>query len=435
MAIKSSFIGHFFLHKNNIHGTTSFNHLSYVRYFSILSILVLLNSCVTYQSSTFKELYATPENTYTEMYVTLQDKNDDTTYLWLFINNETIQYIKKPKDTMPSCSLSVNIIAENTLQNIIEDSLTKFISEYKRNPKSMMYFSFALSLRKNFPYNIYVQVVDINRGNAQKAIVYYKKPEIPTPSGIYLDSGKTPYFQKWIYAGNSIYIANYEDNAYLHYYDNINVVPPSPFADTDTQYATPSSSRTLPYGIHKMKFDKEGLYVFNFGQKTMTMLCVPPGFPKLYRWEDIVLPIRYITTRREYENIINSPNPRNEFENFFLDITDRDKNAAKKIMRTYYRRVFISNKEFSLTRYGCLTDRGMIYIVLGPPLVVQKQDTVERWFYGSEDSPFTISFVFKKREVLPQVFDYVLERGQEYKFTWYKAVDFLRRGLTYKQTD
>ena len=70
----------------------------------------------------------------------------------------------------------------------------------------------------------------------------------------------------------------------------------------------------------------------------------------------------------------------------------------------------------------------MIYIVMGPPDVVQFDGNKEIWKY-SQKNGFTVQFTFQKVSNLFSENHYELIRDPSLGRTWFTAIDRWRKGL------
>ncbi|MPN51542.1 hypothetical protein SDC9_199190 [bioreactor metagenome] len=86
-----------------------------------------------------------------------------------------------------------------------------------------------------------------------------------------------------------------------------------------------------------------------------------------------------------------------------------------------------ANRLFTSYTEGWQTDRGMIYIVFGPPNIVYRSDDTESWIYGEENNFFSITFTFNKVKNIFCDNDYILQRAPVYKDNWFRAVDIWRQ--------
>ena len=123
-------------------------------------------------------------------------------------------------------------------------------------------------------------------------------------------------------------------------------------------------------------------------------------------------------------------NKKDAIDNSWLKITGNP-DRGKSIIKKYYSRVQSANKHFASYIDGWKTDRGMIYIVYGPPDVVYRGSAMESWTYGEEGNLISLNFTFLKTPNPISDNDFVLDRSPIYKNSWYLAVDAWRQGIIY----
>lgn len=107
--------------------------------------------------------------------------------------------------------------------------------------------------------------------------------------------------------------------------------------------------------------------------------------------------LRYIAPSKEYEKIQNADEGEQKilFQKFWKKRDPTDGTALNEIMLEYYRRVEYSNKHFSNVTPGWKTDRGMVYILFGPPSDVEDHSFEANsrpylvWYYYSLGRKFT----------------------------------------------
>ncbi|MFB6305831.1 MAG: GWxTD domain-containing protein, partial [Flavobacteriales bacterium] len=176
-------------------------------------------------------------------------------------------------------------------------------------------------------------------------------------------------------------------------------------------------------GFHHFRFDttsKKGLTLFRF-QK---------GFPHVTTVKSMMGPLRYITSNSEYDNLKSSINFKNEIDEFWIENAGTKK-RAKKLIKDFYKRVEIANKNFTSHTEGWKTDRGLIYIIYGKPNVVNKTKGHEVWVYGEDRFQESFNFRFKHIKNPFTDNDYLLNRNQLYQSSWYRAVETWRNGRAY----
>ena len=156
-------------------------------------------------------------------------------------------------------------------------------------------------------------------------------------------------------------------------------------------------------------------------------------FPAAKTLNDLLLPLRYITTSPEYKAIVESENKKQAIDEYWLGVGGSAE-RARMLIKSYYSRVEEANTIFSSYMEGWKTDRGMCFIVFGPPSHVYRTTAQETWLYGEQGKYNALRLVFT-RVVNPfTANDFRLNRNATLKSPWYRAVEFWRQGrvITYK---
>jgi len=181
--------------------------------------------------------------------------------------------------------------------------------------------------------------------------------------------------------------------------------------------------------LYTTTLSKEGLYFFTADSDSangFTIICTRQAYPDVNTYDAMAEPIRYISTQKEFKKMLEAENKTAAIEQFWLDI-GKQQDHTRNLIRRYYSRVQIANTLFTSHTEGWKTDRGMIYIVFGPPTIVYRNSIVESWIYGEENNYFSITFNFKKMQNKFSNNDFVLERTPVYKDNWFRAVDIWRQ--------
>ncbi len=178
-----------------------------------------------------------------------------------------------------------------------------------------------------------------------------------------------------------------------------------------------SSFRNINQLLPVTKSDAFPVYFFYFYE----------GFPFVNNVEQMIQPIRYISTTSEYKKVNDATNKKGAMDNFWLKMA-KNEEKAKKLIKEYYNRVEDANKYFSTYKEGWKTDRGIIYVVYGNPTTIYKTTAKETWIYGEENNILSIKFEFINVNNPQSANDYKLIRNADYKNNWYRAVDLWRQG-------
>ncbi|AHM59929.1 hypothetical protein D770_08330 [Flammeovirgaceae bacterium 311] len=150
-------------------------------------------------------------------------------------------------------------------------------------------------------------------------------------------------------------------------------------------------------------------------------------FPRTRTIPAFAGPIRYLSTNEEWTELERENFSKQALDRFWLRMTQSE-DRARKIIRSYYRRVTQANRMFTTFKEGWKTDMGMIYVLYGPPDVVYQRPDGEHWQYRAKADIPEINFTFV-RAVNP--FDpryYQLVRNREYARTHFQTVSRWRRG-------
>jgi GWxTD domain-containing protein len=174
---------------------------------------------------------------------------------------------------------------------------------------------------------------------------------------------------------------------------------------------------------------KPGFYFFRsdtISNEGFTLFRLSEGFPELVNARQLFAALRYITSAKEYEEMSKRPDTRSAVDSFWL-ATGGNTDRALILIRDYYSRVQRANELFSSFTEGWQTDRGLIYIVVGPPNVVYRSNLKEEWVYGEAGNMRSMYFYFMKVDNPFTCKDYVLLRDPTIKQAWYMAVERWRR--------
>lgn len=102
--------------------------------------------------------------------------------------------------------------------------------------------------------------------------------------------------------------------------------------------------------------------------------------------------LRYIASPKEIKAMKNAEgNKKAEmFEDYWKSVDPTPGTSINERMIEYYRRIEYANENFSGYTEGWLTDRALVYIVLGPP------DDIERYPFEQDSKPYIIWLYYLK---------------------------------------
>lgn len=299
-----------------------------------------------------------------------------------------------------------------------------------------------LEAEKNHTYNLEIIVHDILRNRAVQSYIPVDKTSDYNSQNFTVVDSKTgsQLFNQMVDSSQTLsvlYSKKQVDSLYVRFYkvkDQI-PAPPSFIIPTGTLETDPDSIWAIPYSdTSVITFPEKGMYqvgVLPDRPVGYSFTYFGNYFPAIRTPEDMIGPLAYIASRNEINELRADSVPKLAVDNFWLDCTANIE-KARELIRIYYNRVLYANYFFASYKEGWKTDRGMIYIVYGPPDEVFKNDVEEKWVFGTRRSAPKISFVFAKKENPFTQNDYKLRRNAETKTMWDQAVTSWRNGNTFE---
>jgi GWxTD domain-containing protein len=170
------------------------------------------------------------------------------------------------------------------------------------------------------------------------------------------------------------------------------------------------------YHIQVDPYKPGGLSLFNFGD----------NYPRVATVADMIGPMAYLASSVEFNELANQTNKKLAVDNFWLESAGNVQ-TARELIRVYYNRVFFANYFFTSYKEGWKTDRGMMFIVYGPPNILTKKGDTEIWVYYRKKSREPLQFTFTRHTSPYTQNDFLLERNFVTSM-WVQAVRDWRSG-------
>ena len=374
-------------------------------------------------------------------------KNDTLTEIHFRLNSANILYTKKRNDSTFSANLLINYELTDKADESIVDSASIYFTDYGNNKnKKNLDGVVPLKTKAGKQYDLVITVNDLTRDHFIRKRIRINRSDIYNEQNyLLLDSNKNVVFKSHFNTNEQVYITkntqNPSRNVLLKRYDSDLPIAKPPFSvpqneEEEPLVFKPTNTESLEFNDSNLihyTVKENGLYHLQQSESNKlgpTIFNFQEHFPKIKSAENMIGPMRYISTKKEYEELTGSENKKIAVDKFWLNIagsTDR----AKTLIREYYSRVENANNYFTSYLEGWKTDRGIIYIIFGSPNVVYKNKNYENWIYGEENNMMSISFVFHKVNNPISNNDFTLSRSPVFKNTWFRAVDSWRNGRIY----
>jgi GWxTD domain-containing protein len=238
------------------------------------------------------------------------------------------------------------------------------------------------------------------------------------------------------------------DSLYISYFRPFSSVPdppsmmlPQKSLDYDPERIVALKySDTLPImlprkGVFLCSVDRkmrDGYTLFNFGQ----------SYPNMTTPEEMIEPLVYLAQAFELDQMRTSSRPKLALDDFWVKCGGNIE-RARELIRIYYTRVVYANIYFTSFTEGWRTERGMIYVIYGPPDKVYKNQEGETWGYrkpvvkSSWGGRYKVKeeylfFNFKQRENIFSDNDYYLSRNETLISFWDQAILSWKKGIVFR---
>jgi GWxTD domain-containing protein len=247
---------------------------------------------------------------------------------------------------------------------------------------------------------------------------------------------------------NLVYARGPVDSLFISYYKPFNEVPdpPSMLLPEKTLDYGPEQTVALHYSdTLPMMFPKEGIYLCSIDRKTTdgyTFLNLGSTYPRMTAPETMIDPLIYLATQDELNSMRTAVKPKAALDEFWIKCGG-NVDKARELIRIYYTRALYSNYYFTSYKDGWRSERGMIYIIYGPPDKVYKTADGESWGYKKPSANsrwggrFAVPdsylfFNFKKRKSIFTDNDFFLSRNETLVTYWDKAIASWRKGIVFR---
>ncbi len=225
-------------------------------------------------------------------------------------------------------------------------------------------------------------------------------------------------------SGSDMRIAYFKPIEQMPFPPYATVEYPQPALEADSVWTLQINEQTVyrlendgVYVFYPDPTNLNGIYLANFGD----------NHPQVKTPADMLSPIRYITTSEEFKKLNDESDPKKAVDNFWLD-RGGSFDAGRELIKFYYNRVVFANLYFTTDRPGWKTDRGMIYVLMGPPDLVNKSETGESWVYKKTNTTQKYTFEFFLASDAIKGYEFVLNRTENHRAAWNAAVKSWREG-------
>jgi GWxTD domain-containing protein len=442
--------------------------LSHFLDFGILFIIccMLFSSCSSSRSAStqnISHIYKPEQEILHPKYVVFH-KTNTVSELYFKINSKELLYSKSAKSDPHQVDESVlrltssggqagnenfsarisihyQLISSYETKDIIDSATVIITDSYSNSPKDIIgKIDFNATFTNT--YLLQVDFTDLNRNVTSKQFIEIDKRDHTTRQNFIVLSAesKTPLFRNNIYK-NEKFILQYRtpnSKVFVRYYHRNFPLPAPPFSTANMTPFDYSADSLFTLQLDEKDtigfiFSKPGFYHIQADtniKEGLTLFRFDDDFPFVKKPKDLLEPLRYLTTRQEYDAMSSYKNLKVAVDSFWV-YAGGNHDRARELVKKFYNRVQDANIFFSSYIEGWKTDRGLIYIIYGPPNVVYKSSDAENWVYGEENNFNSLTFTFLKVINPFTDNDYRLDRSPVFKTGWFTAVEMWRQGRVY----
>lgn len=371
--------------------------------------------------------------------------NDSITELHFKISNKEILYTRPDAINFQSNVLiSYTLISTYVSKEIIDSSSVRLVDLNNENVEKFLIGKLNIKAKTPRSYYLRITVNDLNKNSSVTTTLSLEKDNsFNRQNYMVKDFNEIPIFGNHIKLNDTVFIhykSTFYSKVYVRYYNRDFPLSAPPFSMTESKpfLYKADSIFTLPItkkGIIQFAAHNKGFYHFQVDTTTregFTLFNFSETFPEIKKADEMIPPLRFITSRQEYEELTTSTNKKQSIDKFWLDCSGNP-DRARALIKKYYNRVQDANEYFSSYIEGWKTDRGMIYLIYGSPNVINRTANSETWIYGEETNLNSLQFTFSRVNNPFTNNDYSLERSEIYRQSWYMAVDMWRQGRAYLQ--
>ncbi len=363
--------------------------------------------------------------------------SDNTSRLYYKLNTNEFLFSSTENGSF-SAPIKVSYTLYHSIKmSEIADSGSVLISPMQTDTSKQIskFLDFKTPVQKD--YILEITFYDKNRNQYTNAFINIEKSNLFTRQNFYItDTEKQPLFRNYIAKEEKILLSSRDSSIkklYVNYYHrNFPLsLPPYSMEHQNAFNYSPDSMYTITGGLNTpLQFEKEGFYHIQSDTSTkngITVFRFHDNYPQLTSAADLLHPLRYLTTKKEFNEMEENKKPKSAVDQFWLS-TGSSQDRSKVLIRNYYNRVQESNSYFTSYIEGWKTDRGLIYNILGSPKYIYKTINSESWIYGEASNRFSLNFTFYKIDNPFTDNDYNLSRSIIYENPWFKAVEIWREG-------
>lgn len=411
-------------------------------YISVFLFLLLFASCFTSRdlSSTNMASFYKPSDNIYHPEIAVWNQMDSSVKVIVKLSPDELLFVRQPDESFKSYLKIITEVIRSYDDTKILDSVSTIFSFDIQDKAVQKTLSFNLPTKQTGNLLLRVILYDLNKGSFEDFFTPLEINNNISRNDFLITNKKNQVLFKNYFGINDSVIISYKDSSinkmWCKYYNRQFLLPASPFSfdmKSDFDYRPDSIFQISVNESLPLLFSNKGFYHFQIDtliKQGGTIFRFDSGFPNVSTSAQLLEPLQYITSKKEFEELQKSTNLKAAIELFWLSRGGNEE-KTRALIRKYYGRVQDANRYFTSFTEGWKTDRGMLYIIFGAPSTLYLSGESETWIYGTPNSTLALSFFFTKVINPFTANDFVLSRTPIYESNWYRAVETWRQGRAF----
>jgi GWxTD domain-containing protein len=418
----------------------------------------VLNSCKTTQQQTvdYKDLsylYNPTKNPINPRYNIINQTDESSVLSIRFLSGDLFFSEANPQGVKTAAVLITVKLYSLSQGKALVDTAVLNLSIVKQTGKSQYIYNIPLKVEKGTEYLAEVKILDRLRLLVEQSFVQFNTLSLNNRYNFRVQGhfDKNELFSPVLRIDeyiNLVYSRGHIDSLFISFYKPFREVPdpPSMLLPEKTLDYDPQQVVAIPYSDSlPMMFPKEGVYLCSVDRNIkdgFTVLNFGNTYPKVTTPETMIEPLVYLASQDEMTELKSAEKLKAALDDFWIKCGG-NVDKARELIRIYYTRVLYSDYYFTSYKEGWRTERGMIYIIYGPPDKVYKTSDGEIWGYKkpvikskwggrfTEEDSYLV-FNFKRRNNVFSDNDFYLSRSETLVTYWDKAIANWRKGIVFR---
>lgn len=408
----------------------------------MLAVILATATCKTTNETTYTNLavHYQPDEKLAISGIRIFHEIDSLTRVYLQYSTDGLLYRQPPNMDFlqANYAISYQLFSSYESSTVLDEQTFSFSDSLYATSPAMLTFDFAVQAFAPETYLLQIQFSDLNK---DESVLYprmlYKNSPYNGQNFLPVDENGEIVYTDWVSWKTKFNVrTNRRDlgKMVVSYFEE--TFPPAapPFAGShpEAYHYSPKKITLLPVANGQSEYVQyvgEGIYHFQHDstqREGLTLFRFHDDYPEVTRAQQMVEPLRYLTSNAEYEKLRRAAEPRQAIDSFWV-ATAGNPERATELIRDYYSRVQYVNRFFTSYKEGWKTDRGMLYIIYGAPSTVYRRQDIETWIYGRQGNRVFLRFDFIRAINPFSGNDYELQRDQQFKEQWYNAIYFWRQ--------